>query len=110
MEFNEFKNHLTFFRYVNNGPYPDENEEETLYSCFCKIYSPVIKDMEILKSNETKITLNVVIRDASEFYIVKSNHMIKIDKAIYMDKLFAIKEIRVNQPREHYITLLVSEV
>ena len=32
MEFNEFKNHLTFFKYVNNGPYPDENEEETLYS------------------------------------------------------------------------------
>ena len=24
------------FRYVNNGPYPDENEEETLYSCFVK--------------------------------------------------------------------------
>ena len=24
------------FKYVNNGPYPDENEEETLYSCFVK--------------------------------------------------------------------------
>ena len=35
MEFNEFKIILPF-RYVNNGPYPDENEEETLYSCFVK--------------------------------------------------------------------------
>lgn len=81
------------FRYVNNGPYPDENEEETLYSCFCKIYSPVIKDMEILKSNETKITLNVVIRDASEFYIVKSNHMIKSIKQFIEINYLLLKKL-----------------
>ncbi|EZS14306.1 hypothetical protein W657_02639, partial [Staphylococcus aureus VET0436R] len=50
MEFNEFKDRAYFFQYVNKGPYPDEEEKMKLYSCFCKIYNPSMKDREILKA------------------------------------------------------------
>ena len=49
--------------------------------------------MEILKSNETKITLNVVIRDASEFYIVKSTHMIKSIKQFIEINYLLLKKL-----------------
>lgn len=43
-----------FFQYINKGPYPDEEEKMKLYSCFCKIYNPSMKDREILKATESK--------------------------------------------------------
>ena len=55
--------------------------------------------MEILKSNETKIDvwlLEMLLNSIS------LNLINKIDKAIYRDKLFAIKEIRVNHPTLHH--------
>lgn len=110
MEFNEFKNHITFFKYVDYGPYPDEKEEKELYSCFCKIYNSTSKDVEVLKTTKAKTGLNLVIRDVSNEYFPNTKHLIKIDKSIYANKLFNITEVYLNKPRENYITLLVTEV
>lgn len=34
MEFNEFKDRANFFHYVNEGPYPDDQEEEIYMDAF----------------------------------------------------------------------------
>lgn len=108
MEFNEFKDRVSFLKYTNSGPYPDDKEEVELYSCFCEVYSPSIKDIEILKSTQSLIGITIVIRDPGMDYQPLNNHIVKVDKRIYANKLFNIQEVRVNTP-PNYITLVLSE-
>ncbi|MGJ9935299.1 hypothetical protein ACRCGH_09345 [Staphylococcus aureus] len=88
MEFNEFKDRAYFFQYINKGPYPDEEEKMKLYSCFCKIYNPSMKDREILKATESKSGLTIIVRSSKTEYLPQTNHLVKIDSALYSDKLF----------------------
>ncbi|HGN7117997.1 TPA: hypothetical protein ACKW5T_002523 [Staphylococcus aureus] len=109
MEFNEFKDRAYFFKYVNKGPYPDEEEEMKLYSCFCKIYNLSMKDREILKTTDSKTGLTIIIRDSKGEYLPQTNHLVKINGVIYSEKLFNIEEIRTNTPNVGYTTVVLGE-
>ncbi|MBF2179182.1 hypothetical protein H3984_11560 [Staphylococcus warneri] len=110
MEFNEFKDRANFFHYVNEGPYPDDQEERNLYGCFCKLYNPSMKDREVLKATDKMIGVTLIMRDPQEDYVPETNHIVKIDKRLYANKLFNIEEIRQDTPDRSYITVVLSEV
>ncbi|MCR0867163.1 hypothetical protein NEJ94_04830 [Staphylococcus aureus] len=42
-------------------------------------------------------------------YLPKTNHFVKLDKAIYASKVFNIVEIRQNTPYLGYDTVVLSE-
>ncbi|PCF86392.1 hypothetical protein [Staphylococcus intermedius] len=109
MEFNEFKNRADFFRFVNEGPYPKDVEEKWLYGCFCKLYSPSMKDREVLKTTDSVSGVTLIMRDAHKDYVPNAKDVVKIDKTIYINKLFDIKEIREDSPDRGYITMVLSE-
>ncbi|MEB8101051.1 hypothetical protein [Staphylococcus xylosus] len=110
MEFNEFKDRVSFLQYVNNGPYPEDEEKKELYSCYCKIYSSSMKDLEVLKNTESKSGFTIIIRDPIPQYLPKNNHYIRVNRPLYDEKLFNIVEIRLNTPQQGYLTLVLSEV
>ena len=97
------------FQYINKGPYPDEEEKMELYSCFCKIYNPSMKDREILKATESKSGLTIIVRSSKIEYLPQTNHLVKIDRGLYSDKLFNIEEIRIDTPDIGYNTVVLSE-
>lgn len=80
-----------------------------LYSCFCKIYNPSMKDREILKATESKSGLTIIMRSSKIEYLPQTNHLVKIDRGLYSDKLFNIKEIRIDTPDIGYNTVVLSE-
>lgn len=109
MEFNEFKDRVSFLQYFNSGPYPEDEEVKELYSCFCKIYSSSMKDLEILKTTESKSGFTIIIRDPIPQYLPQNKHFIKVNKPLYENKLFNIVDIRLNTPQQGYLTLVLSE-
>lgn len=109
MEFNEFKDRVLFLQYFNTGPYPEDEEKEELYSCFCKIYSSSMKDLEILKSTESASGFTIVIRDPIPQYLPDNKHYIKVNKPLYIEKLFNIVDIRLSTPNPGYLTLVLAE-
>ncbi|HEC2222370.1 TPA: hypothetical protein R1951_002572, partial [Staphylococcus delphini] len=34
----DFRTPVTFYAYINEGPYPDESEEKEVFSCFAETY------------------------------------------------------------------------
>ncbi|MTV20879.1 hypothetical protein [Staphylococcus delphini] len=109
MEFNEFKDRADFFQYINEGPYPNDVEEKWLYGCFCKLYSPSMKDREVLKATDSKIGVTLIMRNAHGDYVPNTKHVVKIDKPIYTGMLFNIEEIREDTPARSYVTVVLSQ-
>ena len=78
---------VTFFGYVpSDGPDPGEEQKETLYQCTALVYSPSMKDNEILNSHNTKEGVTIKIRDPHTDYIPDNKHKAVIDDYRYNKK------------------------
>ncbi|HGZ7526821.1 TPA: hypothetical protein ACOF89_002903, partial [Staphylococcus aureus] len=53
--------------------------------------------------------LTIIMRSSKIEYLPQTNHLVKIDRGLYSDKLFNIKEIRIDTPDIGYNTVVLSE-
>lgn len=100
---------VIFYKYVNEGPYPDDVEDKEVYRCFAETYSPSLKDREILGVNETSQGLTIVIRDPLQSYTPINIHVVKVEDYRLEVNTFNIYEVRLDTPENGFITLILGE-
>ncbi|WP_217971490.1 hypothetical protein [Staphylococcus xylosus] len=106
----DFRTPITFFEYKRSGPYPDEEEKDNLYSCFAEMYSPSMKDREVLSSFNTSVGMTIVIRDPLQTYIPNNKHIVEINDYRLTEKRLNIIEVRFDTPEKGYITLVLGGI
>ncbi|MEM5397340.1 hypothetical protein [Staphylococcus gallinarum] len=109
LEFNEFNNRITFFQYKHKGPYPEDVKQVNLYSCFCKIYNPSNKDIQILQDKGSKLGFTLIMRNAFPKFYPENKHIVKVDSGPFTSEEFNVEEIRNNKPQKGYITVVLSQ-
>ena len=100
---------VIFYRYQNEGPYPDEEEEKEVYRCFAETYSPSIKDREILNVNTAVQGLTIVIRDPLQSYTPSNSHVVEIQDYRLEIDTFEIYDVRLDTPESGFITIALGE-
>lgn len=76
-----------FYRQTpNDGPEPGEDSTEELYHCYAQVYAPSIKDREILKVNDTSLSVTIKIRDSRGQYVADNKDTVTIDDYRYKEK------------------------
>ncbi|MFF5513026.1 hypothetical protein ACFY3K_00595 [Staphylococcus capitis] len=105
----DFRTPVSFYSYVNDGPYPDDVEEKLLYKCFAETYSPSIKDREILDVNSAKQGLTIVIRDPYQTFTPNNKHVVLVDDFRLDVKTFNIYDVRLDTPGKGFITIALGE-
>lgn len=100
---------VTFYQYVNEGPYPDDFEEKTLYQCFSHTYAPSMKDQEVLGVYEASLGLTIVIRDPWQDYTPKTNHIVRVEDFRLEQQTFNVYEVRLDAPETGFITIVLGD-
>lgn len=105
----ELKTPVSFLKKKASGPDPNAPEQpEKLYNCTAEIYSPSIKDWEVMKANGVKQGVTIIIRDPLKTYIPKNHHLVEIEDFRYEDITWNIVEIRPDIQNNQFITLLLG--
>lgn len=105
----ELKTPVSFYAKKSTGPDPNASEElEELYKCTAEIYNPSMKDREVMKVNEVKQGVTIIIRDPMTTYIPRNNHLVNIEDFRYKDITWEIVEIRPDIQNSQFITILLG--
>lgn len=105
----ELKTPVSFYEKENSGPDPNSSEGlAKLYKCTAEIYSPSMKDREVMKVNGVKQGVTIIIRDPLQSYIPRNNHLVQIEDFRYEDITWEIVEIRPDIQNNQFITILLG--
>lgn len=105
----ELKTPVSFYEKENSGPDPNASEGlAKLYNCTAEIYSPSIKDWEVMKVNGVKQGVTIIIRDPLQCYIPRNNHLVQIEDFRYEDITWETVEIRPDIQNNQFITILLG--
>lgn len=92
------------------GPYPDETEEKKVYSCWAKVDSVWLRDLETAKQNNTISDVTLTIRDPLQEFIPTNKHFIKIETFDYKHLVYNVTSSQPNLQSRDYITIIASLV
>lgn len=102
---------VTFFDYKpKDGPDPEETEKSTLHKCHAEIYSPSMKDLEKLKSSETKQALTIKIRDSKGEYVPSNKHFVEINDYRYRGITWNIIDVVFDMTDNSFIKLILGVI
>lgn len=101
---------VTFYEYrpKKDSPYPDEMEHAELYSCWTKVDTVCLKDLETAKQNNTTSDITLTIRDPRDSYIPTNKHFLKIDTIEYKDFVYNITSSQPDLQQRDFITIVAS--
>src|SRR5699024_4819344 len=87
----ELRTPVIFYEYKPvEGPYPDEEELRKLYSCWAKVDSVWLRDIETAKQNGTESDITITIREPMQEFIPTNKHFIKIETFDYQHLVYNI--------------------
>src|SRR5699024_5040565 len=70
----ELRTPVIFYEYQPvEGPYPDQEERKEMYSCWAKVESVWLRDLEQAKQNGTESDVTLTIRDPLQEFIPTTN-------------------------------------
>lgn len=90
------------------GPEQGEDIKRVVHECFAEIYNPSMKDMEKLKTVNTKQAITINIRDTKGEYVPTNKDFVKIQDYRYKDITWNIVEVRPDFENNAFITLLLG--
>lgn len=92
----------------SNGPEQGESVKTIVHECFAEIYNPSMKDMEKLKTVDTKQAVTINIRDTKGEYSPTNKEFVEIQDYRYKDVTWNIVEVRPDFENNAFITLLLG--
>lgn len=102
---------VLFFEYKpKDGPDPGEVEKALLHECHAEIYSPSMKDLEILKSKETKQALTINIRDSKGQYVPTNKHFVEINDYRYKGIVWNVVDVVYDMQDNSFIKLILGAI
>lgn len=100
---------VKFYKYqASSGPEPGEEQEELVHSCFAEIYSPSMKDRDVLNTVSTERAVTINIRDTKGEYLPSNKDYVLIDDYRYKDLMWNIVEVRDDFANNAFITILLA--
>lgn len=101
---------VVFYRYESsNSPEPTENEILEAHKCLAEVYSPSMKDIELMKVTDTKNAMTIVIRDTKGEYLPVNNDYVEILDYRYPEKRWNILDVRYDLTDNNFITILLGD-
>lgn len=98
---------VTFYEYKTvDGPYPDEEKEEKVYSCWAQVDRVWMKDIEEAKQNNTMSDVTIKIRDPLQEFMPDNKHYIKIETFDYGHLVYNVQSSRPNLKDRQFITIV----
>lgn len=105
----ELNTPVTFFgKDSNKGFYPGEDEKKPIFSCFALVYSPSMKDMEVLNSKGTQEGMTIKIRDPHEEYIPTNKHIVVIDDFRSKGKEWNVIDVSPDFENNSFIKIILG--
>lgn len=92
----------------NNGPEQGADVKTIIHECFSEVYNPSMKDMEKLKTVNTKQAMTINIRDSKGEYVPTNKHSVEIQDYRYKDVVWNVIEVRPDFENNAFITLLLG--
>ena len=100
---------VKFFEYTpSNGPDPGEEEKLLLHECFAEVYNPSMKDLEKLKTVNTKHAVTINIRDSKGEYVPDNKHLVELSDYRYKNIMWEVLDVRYDVQENSFITLLLG--
>lgn len=98
---------IIFYEYrPAKGPTPKENEYKEVYSCWGKVDTVWLKDMERAKTNGTLSDITLTIRDPLREFIPTNKHFIKIDTFDFKDFVYNVESTQPNLQNRGFISIV----
>ena len=105
----ELRTPVIFYEYKPvEGPYPDEEELRKLYSCWAKVDSVWLRDIETAKQNGTESDITITIREPMQEFIPTNKHFIKIETFDYQHLVYNITSSQPDLQHRDFITIVAS--
>lgn len=107
----DLKTRVSFYEFKPKpGPDPGEMEKKLLYTCWSKIDSVWLKDLEQAKTNGTLEDLTIVIRDPRGTFSPNNKHFLEVKKEGYSNKRYQIKSVQPDWQDKQFITVVAELV
>ena len=107
----DLKTPVAFFDFqASDGPEPDETKILLLHTCYAEIYSPSMKDLELLKSKETKQAITINIRDTKGEYIPNIKHFVEVDDYRYRGLTWNVISVTYDMTDNSFIKLVLGVI
>ncbi len=101
---------VVFFEYVpNDGPEPGQNKKEILHECMAQIYKPSMKDIEILKVNDTADGMTLQVRDTKGAYTPTNKHYVEILDYRYKKKVWNVIDVSYDFEDNRFIKIVLGD-
>lgn len=85
---------VVFFEYEpNEGFEPGQKKKKILHECMALVYSPSMKDIEILKVNDTKEGVTLKVRDTKGEYTPTNTHFVEVLDYRYKGKVWNVIDV-----------------
>ncbi|MDN6626260.1 MAG: phage head-tail adapter protein [Pisciglobus halotolerans] len=98
-----------FYEYTTStGPEPDQVEKSLLHECFSEVYNPSMKDLEKLKTANTKHAVTINIRDSKGEYVPTNKHFVELLDYRYKDIVWDVLDVRYDIQDNSFITILLG--
>lgn len=98
---------VTFYKLIPSpGPEPGEEVEDELHKCFAEIYSPSMKDMEIMNTVGAKTAITLRIRDPGTDYMPTTKHFLIADDYRFKGKVFNIIHVAPDIANNRFIKII----
>lgn len=105
----ELRTPVIFYEYQPvEGPYPDQEEKEKVYSCWAKVESVWLRDLEQAKQNGTESDVTLTIRDPLQEFIPTNKHFIRIDTYDYKHLVYNITTSQPDLQHRDFIKVIAS--
>lgn len=105
----ELRTPIVFYEYKPiAGPYPDQEEKKEVYTCWGKVDTVWLRDLEQSKSNNTISDVTLTIRDPLHEFVPNNRHFIKIDAYDYKHLVYNVTSSQPDLQHRDFITIIGS--
>lgn len=93
MRANAMKDYIKFTEVTNNGPYPGMGGKEVIYECWCEVYEPSTKDIQLSALETSTVNVTVIFRNPFPHYVPDVGNTFSIETGMYKGTEFNIKNV-----------------
>lgn len=105
----ELRTPVVFYEYKPvQGPYPDQEEKEKVYSCWSRIDRVWMRDLEQAKQNNTVSDVTLTIRDPLQEFIPTNRHFLRIETYDYKHLVYNVTSSQPDLQHRDFITIVAS--
>lgn len=104
----DLKTPVTFFKQSGSGPERGRGTPNEIYHCTAEVYSPSMKDIEVMKVRQFTKGVTIKIRDPLEDYVPQSEHLVEVHHPRYKNRTWEVKDVRPDIQDGRFITILLG--